>query len=203
LIKKVILNCSIGILSLIASWSLYSFVYGEIFRKYVMPSFLSNISMTIFVAFSIYFISISVIEKRIEKIYIDILVVMWLCLIIELSIFRENIIRSGFNFNPLTIFNGFIRNFNHAAFIFIGNWGVYFPIGVYTKYKFKMSSGKLVGIFTIYIVLIEICQIAFSRGIFDIDDVIINILGFFIGVKFLSIINRFRLKHLQAIQMLI
>lgn len=60
---------------------------------------------------------------------------------------------------------------------------VFMPMGVYLSYYFKnnLSLKVCTIILTLMIVLVEISQLIFRIGFFDIDDVILNVLGGIIG----------------------
>jgi glycopeptide antibiotics resistance protein len=101
---------------------------------------------------------------------------------IGLSFFKTMSNFNGINLNPLSIINDFKNHFNHALLLAVTNTLLYVPLGIYIRFKVKISNFKLFIGFLLYILLIEVIQNVSHRGIFDINDIILNTLGFFIGV---------------------
>jgi glycopeptide antibiotics resistance protein len=71
--------------------------------------------------------------------------------------------------------NGLISFYNLAA-----NIGLFIPFGIFLKMK-ERTIFQLVYIPILFISLIELLQYFTARGSLDIDDLILNVLGFFIG----------------------
>jgi glycopeptide antibiotics resistance protein len=71
--------------------------------------------------------------------------------------------------------NGLVSFFNLAA-----NIALFIPFGIFLKMK-ERSIFQLVYIPILFISLIELLQYFTLRGSLDIDDFILNVLGFFIG----------------------
>lgn len=71
--------------------------------------------------------------------------------------------------------NGLISFYNLAA-----NVGLFIPFGIFLKIKVR-TIFQLVYIPILVISLIELLQYITLRGSLDIDDLILNVLGFFIG----------------------
>ena len=70
-------------------------------------------------------------------------------------------------------------------YIFLGNIGIFIPFGVYSTVFLKGKLKFLLPFLPIVVsVLIELSQYLFSNGEADIDDVVMNILGFYIGILF-------------------
>lgn len=183
------------IVSMLSSQCLFYFFIDEYTGRIINPSVVSNIGMRVFVALIFYIILISLLERRFRRIHIDILAVVYFAMVIALSFLRRTAVEASINLNPLTIVEDFSRYFNHTFIILIGNLVVYFPLGVYVKYKLHWGTGKLALVFLVYIVTVEVCQKVVARGICDISDVILNVLGFVIGV---TTFDFFRRKYQKA-----
>ena len=72
---------------------------------------------------------------------------------------------------------------------------IYLPLGIYIKNKIRVSNKKLFLGYLLYVLLVEIIQSISHRGIFDINDIITNTLGFFIGVLCGSFVMKYVTKH--------
>lgn len=71
------------------------------------------------------------------------------------------------------------------------NVGLFIPFGVYYCFiKEKPSIGKLLTISFFAISLIEILQFVTKRGSLDIDDLILNLLGVFIGYLIFPVLKK-------------
>lgn len=72
--------------------------------------------------------------------------------------------------------NGFINNI-------IGNILLFIPFGMFLRYYFKLKIISLIFITILYSLSIEVTQILINR-VFDIDDIILNLIGAIIGYFF-------------------
>ena len=185
MLKILIKHVAVFLICSIISFCLFNFFIGyyNYITRNINTSIFSAIGLWLFLSFLMYIIIIVLIDKRIYKIHIDILAVSFFLLILILSFLRGIARYSGLNLNPLTIVHDMRGYFKHTLLILIANILVYFPIGMYVKYRFKLSFLKLFLIF-IYITLIEITQYVSYRGICDINDVISNTVGFMLGAVF-------------------
>lgn len=197
MIKRLLKYFIVILLSLLASQCLFYYILDDYIVRILNSSVLSNLGMRILVAFIVYFICISILDLRIKRININILTSLYFLIVLELSFFRERMIYSSVNFNPLTIIDDFTNYFNHTLIILIANLFVYLPIGVYVKYRFDIGNRKSVAIFTLYIIVLEVFQGVFNLGVCDINDVILNTLGFFIGIKIFNIFIKQRDKRIE------
>ena len=77
--------------------------------------------------------------------------------------------------------NGFINNI-------IGNILLFIPFGMFLRYYFKLKVISLILITILYSLSIEITQILINR-VFDIDDIILNLIGSIIGYCFSKFAN--------------
>lgn len=163
------------------SFYLFYYILDDYILRYIPVSLLSGVGFRIIAGFIIYIMLILIIDRKIKKIHIDALSVMYLALVIALSLFRYGHVNRLFVYNPLGIINDFKNNFDTTLILLVGNIFVYLPLGLYVKYRFKLSSIKLTALFLPYIITVEALQYITSRGVFDIDDIITNTAGFVFG----------------------
>lgn len=66
-----------------------------------------------------------------------------------------------------------------------GNIMIFIPYGILIKYQFKTSIKKLIIVTLIFSLSIEFIQLLIGR-VFDIDDILLNIIGSIIGYKIIK-----------------
>lgn len=101
-------------------------------------------------------------------------------------LFFKTIGISGVNLNPLTMTNDL---FNGGSLIFLMNILFFIPIGFLFRLTIKTNLLFLFSIFSI-----ELIQLTLSIGIFDINDILLNYLGFLIGT---IVIQKISFKNLR------
>ena len=69
---------------------------------------------------------------------------------------------------------------------------MFLPMGIYLPYLFKKLSNYKSFLVVMLIILfaVEILQFVLKRGAFDIDDLILNLLGAVIGFGLWKLINK-------------
>ena len=80
--------------------------------------------------------------------------------------------------------SGLISFYNLAA-----NIGLFIPFGLFLKVK-KCTSFQLFYIPILFVSSIELLQYFTRRGSLDIDDLILNLIGFFLGYLLFPLFNR-------------
>ncbi|MBW9159714.1 VanZ family protein [Clostridium tagluense] len=195
MVKNILKNSIILLLSLIASWALHYFVISEVLMRFMQSSIILSISIMIITAFILYSSAISLINKKVNKIHIDIIVTLYFLVVICLTFFKSSYSYGYINLNPLSIINDFQNYFNHTLLLTISNTLIYLPLGIYIKNKISVSNKKLIFGYLLYIFLVEIIQSITHKGIFDINDIITNTLGFSIGVLCGSSVIKYFTKH--------
>lgn len=76
----------------------------------------------------------------------------------------------------------------------LGNLIMFLPFGFFVAYTLRPSSKKLVILLSLMAsVTIEVVQLAIGR-VFDVDDIILNTLGGFLGGLIYYIVNKAKLK---------
>lgn len=96
-----------------------------------------------------------------------------------------------------TILN-YIKEKNYYLIIY--NFLLFIPLGIILYFKIKLLKENIkknffnIFLFTFFL---EVIQFIFKIGFFDIDIIILNILGFFIGYIISYIINHIILKQIK------
>lgn len=193
-LKKIISNVALIFICILISYmSCYKFLDNVIFSI--------SMSSNIFVATRIilalaFFIFIKfIINKKVNSKYIDLLFCLYFILILMLTLFKnDNGWTGNINLNPLEVFKD-IKSSSNGLILLVGNICMYIPIGIYIEYRFFNKKSTLkIGLFLIYIFLIELIQHIFKKGVFDIDDIILNLIGFLIGVFLVKGIKKLKNK---------
>ncbi|EFM09964.1 VanZ family protein [Paenibacillus curdlanolyticus YK9] len=63
----------------------------------------------------------------------------------------------------------------------IGNIVVFVPFGLLMRYAFRWRLAKAGSVFAIGMLLLELLQLVTKRGTFDVDDLLMNLAGFWLG----------------------
>ncbi|MBU3113690.1 VanZ family protein [Clostridium lacusfryxellense] len=199
MLKNILKNSIIILLSLIASWALHYFIISNVLMRFMESSNILSISIMMISAFIFYSLAISIINKKVSEIHIDIIAILYYLVVIGLTFFKSYYSTGYINLNPLSILNDFQDHFHHALLLTISNTLIYLPLGIYIKNKTRVSNKKLFLGFLFYILLVEIIQSISHRGIFDINDIITNTLGFFIGVLCGSFVTKYSTNSYKQI----
>lgn len=193
-LKKIISNVAlIFICILIFYMSCYKFLDNVI----LSISMSSNIFVAarIILALALFIFIKFIINKKVNSKYIDLLFCLYFILILMLTLFKnDNGWTGNINLNPLEVFKD-IKSSSNGLILLVGNICMYIPIGIYIEYRFFNKKSTLkIGLFLIYIFLIELIQNIFKKGVFDIDDIILNLIGFLIGVFLVKEIKKLKNK---------
>lgn len=178
--KKIIFNLGLFLLSIIIMLFLFINFISDILYRFMDVGTILYISLILFSAYTL-FVSLNfIIYKKVNNILLDILTIMYFIVVLGLS-FNKGGFR-GINLNPFTLIQDFNVYFHHTLLLLISNIIIYFPIGVYLKYRVNIKSTTLIIGFIIYIIFVEIAQYLLKCGILDINDIIANTLGFIGGI---------------------
>ncbi|MCD4761874.1 VanZ family protein [bacterium] len=142
-----------------------------------------------------------------KKKYLIVIIILYLAILIELIVFKYP---TGMTFSIananlipfktiLVYFSG-EPTWKIAIRNLLGNIVVLVPLGFLLAamyQRLKWNRALLAGLFTG--VVLELLQVIFKSGVFDIDDIILNFLGVIIGylvfiflVKFYNIFTKYR-----------
>lgn len=90
-----------------------------------------------------------------------------------------------YNLEPFSTIKHFMNftNFNKDVWMInlVGNIGVFVPFGLLIPMTFRFLYIKSFVVFFIGLTILELSQLITKRGSFDIDDFILNSVGFTIG----------------------
>ncbi|EPY2275201.1 VanZ family protein (plasmid) [Clostridium sp. FAM 1755] len=179
--KKVLKNVAIICISLVVAFLFHREITVELIANYIFITD-NNIQTIIYTGILLiqflcfYLIINQIINQKIDKVSYKIL---WFCYFVVLSFLLFGRTRGvqGFNSNPLDFIESFKSN-KDSVIITIMNVLFFIPIG----YLFR-NKKYIISFISILIIClsIESIQYMFSLGIFDIDDIIFNTIGFYIG----------------------
>ena len=106
---------------------------------------------------------------------------------------------SGMNLVPFAMIFSYISSMSFAyenIFYLIGNVLCFFPFGFYYRiYKPNNSIAWLILLPVLLSLLIEISQILFGMGDFDVDDILMNASGFYVGCLLSLLVDKIRQKR--------
>ena len=193
-LKKIISNVALSFSCILISYmSCCNFLDNVI----LSISMYSNIFVAarIILALALFIFIKFIINKKVNSKYIDLLFCLYFILILMLTLFKnDNGWTGNINLNPLEVFKD-IKSSSNGLILLVGNICMYIPIGIYIEYRFFNKKSTLkIGLFLIYIFLIELIQNIFKKGVFDIDDIILNLIGFLIGVFLVKEIKKLKNK---------
>ncbi len=193
-LKKIISNVALIFICILISYmSCYKFLDNVI----LSISMSSNIFVAarIILALALFIFIKFIINKKVNSKYIDLLFCLYFILILMLTLFKnDNGWTGNINLNLLEVFKD-IKSSSNGLILLVGNICMYIPIGIYIEYRFFNKKSTLkIGLFLIYIFLIELIQHIFKKGVFDIDDIILNSIGFLIGVFLVKGIKKLKNK---------
>lgn len=178
--KKIFFNLGLFLLSIIIMLFLFINFISDILYRFMDVGTILYISLILFSAYTL-FVSLNfIIYKKANDILLDILAIMYFIVVLALSFNKGGF--GGVNLNPFTLIQDFNLYFHHTLLLLISNIIIYFPIGVYLKYRVNIKSITLIIGFIIYIIFVEIAQYFLKCGILDINDIIANTLGFTTGI---------------------
>ena len=108
----------------------------------------------------------------------------------------------GFNLIPFSMIASYISSFSYAyesIFYMVGNTLCFFPFGFYYRlYSKDTALYKLILAPVVLSLLIEISQLIFGMGDFDVDDILMNSVGFYLGCLIPYLLQLIRGKITQG-----
>ncbi|MDR7078343.1 glycopeptide antibiotics resistance protein [Neobacillus niacini] len=183
------------LLSLIAAAVLFLILSPVLIRlnSYLHPVVLGVVFLCMVVA--VFFFTLLIRKETIQLrySYFRTLLILYTIALLILLFFRPgNQTYQAINLVPFSTIafylsakvNGLISFYNLAA-----NIVLFIPFGLFLKVK-KVSPLQLFYLPILFISLIELLQYYTRRGSLDIDDLILNVLGFFIGYLLYPLFNR-------------
>lgn len=128
--------------------------------------------------------------RKVQKIIVTILFVLYLAIVLRITVFRsaftlQNLCQNGKMI--LTLFDGYIdliRRGDWFAFtyLFVGNIVWFVPFGMYLQYMGRQRKLLQIAVYGfLFSLLIETLQYVFGTGFSELDDLVLNTLGAWIG----------------------
>ncbi len=106
---------------------------------------------------------------------------------------------SGMNLIPFAMIFAYVGNMSFAyesIFYLIGNLLCFFPFGFFYRiYRKNNNMVRLIFLPILLSLLIEISQLLLGMGDFDVDDIIMNAFGFYVGYFLSFLFDRIRQKR--------
>ena len=106
---------------------------------------------------------------------------------------------AGMNLVPFAMIFTYIASASFAyesIFYLIGNILCFFPFGFFYRiYKPRFDIARLILLPIVLSLLIEISQLLFGMGDFDVDDILMNAFGFYFGYLLSFLMDKFREKR--------
>lgn len=146
-------------------------------------SFISLVAFTIYSA-----LNVLIDKEKISK-YIDAFIIVYILFLIAITFFKSKLHYHSYIINPIDSFMEIKYNRLGGIINIFGNLLMYVPIGIYIKEKLSPGNNIAISCFIIYITSVEITQALTKTGTCDTNDIIMNTLGFIIG---LSIYNKYK-----------
>lgn len=192
ILKKVIGNVILAFISILLSYILCYKLIDDILVSITISKNIF-IGTRIILALALFIFIKCIIDKKINTKSIDLLFCLYFIFIITSTLFKSNSGWTGnINLNPLTIFQD-IKSSSNAINLLLGNICIYIPIGIYIEHKFLNKNVVLkIVLFVIYIFVVEVIQHISKIGVFDINDILLNLSGFLIGIYFQKGIRKIR-----------
>lgn len=128
--------------------------------------------------------------RKFRKIIVTILFLLYLAIVLRITVFRSTFTLQNLCQNGrivLTLFEGYIdliRRGDWFAFtyLFVGNIIWFVPFGMYLQYMGKQRKLLYIAIDGfLFSLLIETLQYVFGTGFSELDDLVLNTLGAWIG----------------------
>lgn len=138
------------------------------------------------IAFALYSLFNIFINNEVTIMYANKFIVIYILFLVSITFFKARTNTMSFTFNPLDSIYSLRYGTISSVINIVGNLLMYIPIGIYFRYKSIHKTSNLIISFIIYIFFIELIQGLSKTGTFDVNDIIMNTLGFTIGMKLIS-----------------
>lgn len=174
------------IISLVVGFIIHRSIVAELLTTFVpgmsMYTWVHICAIFLESAF-IFLVSVQVINKSINK---SAMYMIWSCYFVVLAfgLFARQIGFNGMNLNPLAFIQGFKED-PQSIIVICMNIVFFIPMGYLFRNRKNFFS---IAVILLILLSIETIQYIFKLGIFDVDDIIFNFIGFLIGYK---IINKY------------
>lgn len=140
-------------------------------------------------------------KNKIKKTTYIIALIIYTIMIFNLTLFTRRIGEIRYNLIPLKTISDYIINikkYNLREIIIniFGNIFIFMPVQYLIIKIFELKKSKTIILIDLIILLsIELSQLITHTGIFDIDDIILNLLGMLIALILMKLNHQFVLKN--------
>lgn len=144
---------------------------------------------------------IKLMKKNTAKL-LSFLFIIYIAVVLRITVFRSNFslnnlfLNGNVNLTLFTDYMRFIRSKNWFLFIylFVGNIVWFIPFGMYLQYTKKFKNILLVTLCgLLFSLCIETMQYAFGTGVTELDDLILNTFGAFLGAAGVKLYQKFKI----------
>ncbi len=136
--------------------------------------------------------------KKKTKVIITIIFITYLIFLLYLTLFKNYLGRTIGNYeinliplrNIIKIITKYFSNEVSTRFLLrniFGNIIAFIPFSIFIKLLFNLKNKHIYIITLIFIICIETLQLILKIGFFDIDDIILNMLGVIIALTLIKI----------------
>lgn len=139
------------------------------------------ITLTMIIVYGIFNIVLN--KERLLN-HADNFMIIYMLFLMGVTFFKSNLNLMQFVLNPFSTFIELLKgNITFALINIVGNLFMYVPVGMYIRYKTSREIKELIRLFIIYILIVEFTQGITKTGTCDMNDVLMNTIGFIIGMK--------------------
>ena len=139
--------------------------------------------------------------KKFHKMTATVLCLLYLAVVLRITVFRSSFTLQNLCQNGqviLTLFEGYIDLIRRGdwfsfTYLFVGNIVWFVPFGMYLQYmgiSKRLLRTALYGF--LFSLLIETMQFVFGTGFSELDDLVLNTIGAWIGG---AVVKALKLKH--------
>ena len=160
------------------------FVFDDIIVDFFRSGPIVYVINRILIAISLYIVSIAIYNRKINKMQIDVLFMLYSAFVLVFLFLKGNSYTANdyhFNLNPISIITDF-KTSNNAVSLLLGNIILYIPFGAYFLFKFRNLQKRYIILLFVVPLLTEVIQLVAGVGVFDINDIIFNSTGITIGL---------------------
>ena len=129
------------------------------------------------------------------------LFIIYMAIVLKITVFRSNFSLNNLFHNGnvnLTLFKGYMvfvrsRSWFRFIYLFVGNIVWFMPFGMYLQYTKKFKNILIVTLYgMLFSFCIETMQYVFGTGVTELDDLILNTFGAFLGAVSVELFQKFR-----------
>ncbi|MFR4584852.1 hypothetical protein HF846_04915 [Clostridium cadaveris] len=196
-VKKILKNTFLILFSIIISFFIYRFITINLLD--FIPFVITNkiplyISIVLVQSIIIFIILLGIINNKLDSFSKKLLWLQYFIILLFL-LFGRNIGFKGVELNILNSSKSWLSN-SYNVVITIANLLMYMPLSLNFTNK---NPKKIIPVMLFLIIIFESIQYMLSLGVFDVGDIILNIIGFIIGLKVFKSKSMTKLKNIFQI----